>query len=200
MKYFKTLPKISDNDTNGNYMLLTNLMARASILPSILTEASLYYDYDIQDGDTPELVAFKYYGSTDNFWVVMFSNQFLDPQWDWPLSSVVFNNYITEKYGSLSIATSTVHHYEMTVSEQLNGSEEIDQTVYVIDEEEYNIPSTSQTINFPGGDVLTVTTSKTIVSCFEEELRINEAKRSIKLLDVKYLNIVSQELKKLMGN
>ena len=91
MKYFQKLPKVLIRDEKGVSTLYTNIMARASIINDILDNPMLFYKYDIQDGDTPEIVADKYYGNSYRFWLIMFSNRMLDPQWDWPLNSTNFN-------------------------------------------------------------------------------------------------------------
>jgi nucleoid-associated protein YgaU len=98
MQYFNTLPKIIKTDANRNSVIMTDLMARCSIIPEILNNPMVYYDYDVQDGDTPEIVAYKYYGDSYRYWIVLFANQITDPQWDWPLSSNDFDAYITNKY------------------------------------------------------------------------------------------------------
>ena len=110
MKYFDTLPKIITSDNNNNNIILTNLLARASVINSLLTNPLLFYSYDIRENETPEMIANKYYGSPDNFWVVMMANQLLDPQWDWPLNYNEFNLYIINKYGSVQNAQSQVSH------------------------------------------------------------------------------------------
>ena len=69
-------------------------MARASVIPSVLNNALVYYSYDVQDGDTPEIIAYKYYGDVNRFWIVLYCNQLNDPQWDWPLSSNKFKTNI----------------------------------------------------------------------------------------------------------
>ena len=74
MKYFETLPKIVQTE-NFSAQLMTNIMARASVIPSLLTNPLVYYEYDIQDGDTPEIVAQKYYGDSYAYWVVLYTNQ-----------------------------------------------------------------------------------------------------------------------------
>ena len=64
MKYFNSIPKISTSDNNGNSIVLTNLLARVDIKQSLLRNPSLFYQYDLQEGDTPEIVAAKYYGDS----------------------------------------------------------------------------------------------------------------------------------------
>ena len=61
MQYFNSLPKIRYVDQNNVTTVYTNLMARASVIPSVLNNALVYYSYDVQDGDTPEIIAYKYY-------------------------------------------------------------------------------------------------------------------------------------------
>ncbi len=110
MQYFNSLPKIRYVDQNNVTTVYTNLMARASVIPSVLNNALVYYSYDVQDGDTPEIIAYKYYGDINRFWIVLYCNQLNDPQWDWPLSSNKFQKYILNKYNTNNL--NFTHHYE----------------------------------------------------------------------------------------
>ena len=99
MKYFDTLPKfIYLNPITGHKNIMTNIMARASIMADVLNNPLIFYTYDLQEGDTPEIVAHKYYGDSYRYWLILFANQYLDPQWNWPLSYAEFNAYIEDKY------------------------------------------------------------------------------------------------------
>ena len=98
MQYFNNLPKVYGSDYQGNAIVLTNLLTRINVIPSLLTNPLLFYQYVINDGETPEIIAQNYYGTVDEFWLVMLSAQLMDPQWDWPLNSKDFNSYITDKY------------------------------------------------------------------------------------------------------
>lgn len=200
MKYFNTLPKILTSDSKGNSIILTNLLARASIIPSILKDVSLYYEYDVQDGETPEMISYKYYGTTEDFWVVLFSNQILDPQWNWPLSGKNFDDYIVSKYGSISNATSQVGYYEEIITTEVSDSSEPPEVKrYTIDETTYNAPTPPEkTFTLPSGFTVTVSVTKRIVSVYEKELNLNESKRKIRLLNKKYINAIEQELITLM--
>jgi hypothetical protein len=46
MQYFDTLPKIIKT-CDGVSILITDLMGRCSIIPEILKNPLLYYDYDV---------------------------------------------------------------------------------------------------------------------------------------------------------
>ena len=133
MKYFSNLPKIIKTDAKGNSIIMSNLLARASVIPSLMKNPAVFYQYDIQDGDTPEIIAHKYYGDSYRYWIVLFVNQIVDPQWDWPMNSTVFNNYIQDKYKEFN-PYSQVHHYEKLVTKYDNNTQTTTVDKFVIDE------------------------------------------------------------------
>lgn len=197
MQYFNTLPKIIQTDNTGNSRIFTNLMARVSMIPEILKNPLVYYSYDIQDGDTPEIIAFKYYGDTYRYWIVLFANELLDPQWNWPMNQNVFSEYLAQKYPNDN--PQDFHHYEKTITQfDVNTNTTTTNTV-VIDEVDYNntTPGTT-TYSLPTGDVV-VTTELSIVSIHDYEFKLNEAKRNIKILNSIYVDQVESEFKKLMS-
>ncbi|NBR22608.1 MAG: hypothetical protein EBU08_02235, partial [Micrococcales bacterium] len=61
---------------------------------------AVYYEYNIQDSDTPEIIANKFYGDSEKHWVVMMLNDIVDPQFDWPLDQRTIISYINEKYSA----------------------------------------------------------------------------------------------------
>ena len=64
MFYFNSFPKIITTDYNNNGIVLTNIIKRVNIIPSLLKNPLLIYKYDLQEGDTPDIVANKYYGDS----------------------------------------------------------------------------------------------------------------------------------------
>lgn len=197
MQYFDTLPKVIQTK-DGISMLMTDLMARCSIIPEILKDPMLYYEYDIQDGDTPEIVAYKYYGDSYRYWIVLFANQIIDPQWDWPLSSNEFDAYIADKYQTFN-PYSTVHHYEKIITQYDVTTQVTTTKNIVIDENTYNSLATgTTTYALPTGNV-TVTISKTAVSYYDYELSVNEAKRNINILNASYVDQLEEQFKQLMA-
>jgi hypothetical protein len=199
MKYFNTLPKIISSNYNGGVMILTNLLARANIVPEALKSPLLYYTYDIQEGDTPEIVAHKYYGDSYRYWIVLFSNQMIDPLWDWPLSGSNFEKYIVDKYTELNINPySAIHHFEKTLTQTDINTNTTTTNLVIVDVDAYNlivVGTTSYTL--PTGTV-SVTTNKRAVSYYTYELELNESKRNIQLLNRNYVNEFESELKRLM--
>jgi hypothetical protein len=196
MKYFETLPKIVITDTKNTSRLYTNILARASIIQSLLKNPLIFYDYNVQESDTPEIIAYKYYGDINKFWLVLFANQIIDPQWDWPLNNSVLNSYINKKYTPSELTE--VYEYQKIITKKDNNTNTTTVETIAIDEATYNSLATStNTYSLPTGSV-TVSVTKNIVDNFQHELILNESKRSIKLINNAYSDQLENELRNLM--
>ena len=197
MQYFSTLPKIVYFNENKSSVLYTNLMARASIKPSLLSNSLLFYTYDIQDEDTPEIVAYKYYGDTYRYWIVLYANEMMDPQWSWPLSARNFEFYVEQKYNPNN-PNDVTHHYEKIITQiDLNTNTETVNVVEIDSDTYDNLESSSVIKTLPTGPV-SITITKKLVSVYEYEYRLNESKRNIRILNKSYAAQLEQELEELM--
>ena len=107
----------------SNYEYVTNIFFRTAFLKDVLENIAAYYEYVITDNDKPEILAEKLYGNPDAYWIILYANNMIDPQYDWPLNNRDFNNYIVGKYGSMANSQTTIHHYEKVVTrtEALSG-------------------------------------------------------------------------------
>ena len=197
MQYFDTLPKVIYTQ-NGVSSVYTNLLARVSVIPQLLKDPLIYYTYDIQEGDTPEIIAHKYYGDSYRYWIVLFANQLLDPQWDWPMTSKVFEQYLAEKYPSTNVYAE-VEYYEKVITQYDVDTQTTTINKVRIDEDTYNSLPVTQTATYtlPTGPV-TITTERNAVSIYDYELEQNEAKRNIKILNSIYVNQFEEQFKQLL--
>ena len=208
MKYFNSLPKVRYTNDSNVSTIYTNLLARASVIPSMLNNALNFYDYDIQDGDTPEIVAYKYYGDTYRYWVVLYINQMNDPHWDWPLDDRNFQEYITKKYPGNT--ADYVHNYEKIVT-QTNRTTGTDYDIktttnkFWISEDEYLANETSFLLGIGTSDTYILSTGTVDikrelkrVTNYDYELELNESKRSIKLLNKSFIDQFEKEFTELM--
>jgi len=213
MYYFKTLPKIITPDQNGYPILMTNLVARAAIVQELLNNPMQFYEYAIQEGDTPEIVADKYYGDPFKYWIVLFSNQILDPVWEWPMSYSSLLEYIDSKYATeaedagktpYEYVNTTVYEYKkiITTTDIYTGTETVKEVS--ITEDDYNtLIESTNTYDIPdppvtNGTKCTVTITKNIVTLFNYEDNLNESRRQIKLLNNTYAGEMERQLKALM--
>ena len=114
-RYFNYFPKLLYK-TNNTTSIVTDLLTRPALIQDILNNTSLYYEYAIQEGDTPEMVASRYYGDAELHWVILIVNQITDPFYDWPMTYQQFVAFINEKYGSQAHALQLVHHFERIIT------------------------------------------------------------------------------------
>jgi predicted DNA-binding protein YlxM (UPF0122 family) len=123
-RYFEYFPKIlydvNKNDLS-NYKVVTNILSRVGFIRDILNNASAYTLYIIKESDRPEILADKMYGDPEAHWLILYANNILDPQYDWPMDSKTFSKHIKDKYGSIEAAKTGVHHYEKVI-ERLNST------------------------------------------------------------------------------
>lgn len=112
--YFSKFPKIyydfdKFGDGERSLQILRDITLNVRVRKAILENITLYDEYDIQDGDTPEIIAEKLYGDPTLHWVLMLVNQRYDYLNDFPIQTSEFNEHVTEVYGSGN--EYKVHHY-----------------------------------------------------------------------------------------
>ena len=208
MEYFSSLPFLVTTDGNGNSIVLRNLLVRTGLIPQLAKNPLLMYRYAVQDGDTPEIVANKYYGSPFRYWITMYGNpQMMDPQSDWPLSTKNFTIYLQDKYATsangtanvLSYTLGTVHHYEKVITTIDNTTKTTAIKVVEVDQDTYNsiIPLTT-TSTFPDGSSITYTVEPNAVSIYNYEDQVNESKRNISLINSQYTTQIETQYQSLV--
>lgn len=72
--YFSKFPlTLYSLDDRRSIQLVTNIATRTIILDSVKENLTTYEYYDIQDGDTPEILAYKFYGDSGYHWIILIS-------------------------------------------------------------------------------------------------------------------------------
>lgn len=93
--FFAKYPKLLVNNR-----LVTDILARTSIREKYSDKLSIFYPYTLQEGDTPEIIAEKYYGDPEKHWIVLLANNIIDPFFEFPFDYPSFERYLNEKYKS----------------------------------------------------------------------------------------------------
>ena len=131
--YFSQFPKIYydlpvTSATDTTLQILTDITINVRVRKEILENITLYDEYDMKEGETPEIIAEKYYGNPELHWTIMLVNERYDYHNDFPLSTQELYENAIAKYGSENL--DQIHHYEkdglivqgqglLTVSDQL---------------------------------------------------------------------------------
>ena len=169
--FFNAFPLILvDPKREGETKVVTNLLRRVALRAKVKTNTAVFDIYDVKEGDSPENIAFKMYGDTEYHWIVMLMNDITDRYHDWPLTTPQFLSYLKEKYSN----PNATHHYEITHT------------------------SGDTTVKINVGTVNTDYPSATAVTNFEYEEAEQDKKRKIRLLDPSYVDLVTNEFKRLI--
>lgn len=109
MSYFSKFPITKYTlDDISTVQVVTNITARAIISDEIIENLSLFYPYIIKDGETPEILADKFYNDPQLHWVILHCNNIFDARFEWPLTTPDLVSYVESKYTSKD----AIHHYE----------------------------------------------------------------------------------------
>jgi hypothetical protein len=214
--YFDKFPKVPyslSQVNNQSTQLVTNILVRVGFVQEILNNIFSYYEYTITEGQTPEMVAEMTYGDPEAHWMILLSNNRMDAQFDWPLETRPFTDYLIGKYGSIAIAQTTYHHYERIVTRTDSRSGLISQEIYLINPSDVgadlddNIPYDTynamaetdfETYNLIDGTAVEQVTTKNRVTFYDWEDYNNELKRQIRLIKPIYYPSIKGELASLM--
>ena len=185
--YFTNLPKVG-YDINGtgkdSFLSVTNIMKSVRFKPSVLEDITDYYPYYVKEGERPDIIAHAQYGNIGYAYLIMLINDIYDPNFDWPLSSQIFEKYIINKYGSVTTAISGVKHYYQIVRAEVartGTSERIPEVKFVVDETTYDALDL--------GD-------RTTLSNYDYEVELNDAKREIKLINPAFIRDIDYQIKR----
>ncbi len=178
MAYFNSFPRILyDLKNDGNFKVTIDFFNRLKVRSKVLKETVLYDLYDVQEGDTPESIAFKHFGDSELHWVILLTNNITDRYYDWPLSNFEFENFLNEKYTN----PDGIHHYEINQSSGTTSGFSPDDYSYLIE------------VNSSTANAVAITNRQ-----YEE--RLQDKKRQIKILDTAYLNLLIEEFENLMSS
>ena len=112
-KYFENFPLINYSLDNGiSSFVMTDFFRRVKADANSILGSSAYYEYQLADGDTPEILAHKLYGDPNLHWVILITNETIDPRFDWAQTEISLTNYVRDKYGAANV--NAAHHYENT--------------------------------------------------------------------------------------
>ena len=206
-KYFNFFPNALYTVDTITGDVVKNLTARYSFEKSFKDNTSVCYEYDIQDSDTPEIIASKFYGDPERHWVVLMFNDITDPQFDWPMDYRTLISFVDNKYSSnanvgqsgSNWAQSHTHAYYKIETRTTINTNTITINKIEVDANTYaNVASSSSTVTLADGNVITIAISKDSQSYYDYEMELNESKRRIKLLKQEFVSAVEEEFRRVI--
>lgn len=186
----------------------------------ILSNITVFDEYDIQEGETPEIIAEKLYGNPEYHWIIMLANDRYDYISDFPLSQAELEQYVYQKYGNYTedmdedliqaenaLAKFSIHHFETA-----DGVVVFDQSQFpeISFEVRFNLEDNSgQLVDETSQQLVTENSIedppqvidsfvKYPVTNIDHETKINEQKRRIKVIPQYLLNKILQDFRDLL--
>jgi hypothetical protein len=112
--YFNQFPRIyydfPQDESSTTLQILTDITTNVRVRKQVLENITLYDEYDMMEGETPDIVAEKVYGNSELHWIIMLVNQRYDYIQDFPMASNELEQHIINVYGQDNIYS--IHHYE----------------------------------------------------------------------------------------
>ena len=165
---FPTVDYINVGQTTSK--TVTNIMRRVGVRQAIKENLTVFTRHTIRSGETPESIAFDFYGDAELHWIILLTNDIYDRYHQWPMNVNQFRAYVNEKYSD----PFAVHHYEIT---QTSGD---------------------TTIKIDIGQDNTDHGSATAVTNFEYEESRQDDLRQIRLVDPAHVNQFVSDFTRLM--
>ena len=212
-RFFNYFPKTvyTANTNVGGLDTVTNIIARFGFEQRLKTNSAAFYKYSVQDSDTPEIIAHKYYENSERHWIVLMFNDIIDPQYDWPLRYENFISYVDSKYTANGAANTTVqtglawamninnvHSYYKVVKRTSADGTVIEEKLQVDANTYANVAATSSSITLQSGNIITQAVTKEKKTYYEYEMEKNEEKRNIILLKPEFVPQIEKEFKKVI--
>lgn len=107
MPFFQQFPKIPyDFDSNGIDTNIVDLFRFVKANEQYFHEIATYIDYQIRDGERPDIVSNLLYGTPEYYWVFFLINEHLKNGISgWPMPEQELIEYIAEEYPGITIET-----------------------------------------------------------------------------------------------
>ena len=185
--YFRNLPRVG-YDINGtgkdSFLSVTNIMKRVKFKPSVLEDISNYYPYYVKEGERPDIISHAQYGTIGYAYLIMLINDIQDPNFDWPLSSQIFEKFIINKYGSVTLAIAGVKNYYQIIRAEVartGTSERVPEVKFAVDETTYDALDTAD---------------RSTLTDYDYEVELNDAKREIRLINPAFVQDIDYQVKR----
>ena len=178
--YFSKFPLIRHNDK-----IVRDITRRVNLIEENRNTPFLFLPYTVKQGEKPEDIAYYYYGSVNYTWLVLYSNNIIDPYLEWLMTDDQLNRYIIEKYEAQSGKTG-LGVIEWTQNETIS-----DNIVFYYDDGR-DLAISKESATLPGNENFRP------LRIYEYETRLNDLKSEIKLIDRSFLSRIENEFTRII--
>lgn len=205
--FFKYFPiEYYPNEDESTLDAVTNITSRVDILREIKNNPNAYNVYSVNNGDTPEILADRFYDDVTKHWVILMMNDIIDPHFDWALNDRSFIKYMNLKYEQQSGSktggirwsqTEPYAYFKLIKKENVSVGSFSEETVPVGLEEFNTLVPSVDVYTLSDGNIVRIIVSKFIETVYEHETTINDNKKIIKVLRPEFLPLITRQLQDL---
>ena len=134
MSYFKNFQRLVYQFPDDIKRVITDLSIRPKFRDDILENANNFELYNVNDGDTPEIIAYEQYGDENMHWAILIANNVMSIYNDWVKDQSQFQEFLFQKYKTQTDsdgATVTLSRIGVTEFVQFVGTTGNDFSSYV---------------------------------------------------------------------
>ena len=209
MAYFQELPNIAHTsllpvrNKIEDRIIVKNLFKRSKLRTDVDQAITAFNYYYVEDQQRPDILAQELYGDSELDWVVLISNNITNVRDQWPLNHDDLHSHMLEKYGSEQNILGIHHSETVKIVDEYNrvilkGGLEVDANFTFT----FVGTVTSSTgslikVNFGGSSSNTITPVASITN-YDYEVKVNEEKRKIRILNPQFLGAFLTEHKQIM--
>jgi len=186
MSYFSKFPNLiydltKPGETDTRFVIAKDIVRRVKLRENIQNNVFAYDEYDIQEGERPDILAHSFYNDSDLAWIILLTNEIHDIYEEWPRTERELRKFINNKYSN----PQAIHHYERP---QASGDPEV------------MVRTTETTYTIVTNIGVTQTLNSIAVTNQLYEERLNETKRRIKILRPSLVSSFVEEFEDMIGD
>lgn len=198
-RLFDDFPQITYSlDDGKSVQIITDVLRRVVLAEEFKNNTAFFEDYEVLEGETPEDVSYRFYGTQNLHWLILMANDIINPRFEWPLTGEQMFKQASKIYGGDTSVYST--------NRAKNFKGYVVETFFLLTEESthknpvrlcYNTADENQTkepIAYAESDII-----DDFESNFEVEVSENETYRNLRVLKPEIIADVITEYKKLVA-
>lgn len=196
MAYFDLIPNIEIEKrpltfpfSQSEYDLAKNFFKRGKLTESSYNYANFFSEYTLTDDDRIDYLAYKTYGKSDLDWIILLTNNIINPYFDLPIKDNLLYDAVNKAYvdspgNQSNDPADRIHHYETLELKNSSGHIVLAEGL-IVEESFYN----GVYKYFDNGLVLTAIGNNISIPItnFDYEKKLNDEKRKIYLLRPEYI-------------
>lgn len=106
MPYFSKFPILKYPVKDGEsfrFAFVANILRRVGLSDDLRNREGIFLEYSVKDGERPEQIAERVYGDPSYSWLVLMTNDIIDPYHGWYKSGTVLEDMVRKKHGSTTV-------------------------------------------------------------------------------------------------